>query len=164
MAGTGKNFDSLRPSSLEREPLFLALVISVALHLLAWGGYEAGQKFNFWQRLNSLHRAAKMVPPPQIAEEPVTFVTVDQPSTEAPKNAKYYSDKNSRASNPDANEDANVPQINGRQADVPKTEDAQQKQIAQLQPSPPPPQPKNPQHEQVQPGDLALIKQENSQP
>jgi hypothetical protein len=161
MAGIGKIFDSLRLNRFENERLILALVISLAAHLLAWGGYEFGKEFNLWQPLNYFHRAAKMIPPSQITEEPVEFVTVDQPSTEAPQNAKYYSDKNSRAVNPDATRDTDVPQINGRQTDVPKTEDAQQRKFTQLQPSPQAQQQPSP---AIQPGDLTLIKQENSQP
>jgi len=93
MAGIGRKFDSLRLNRFENERLVLALAISIAAHLLAWGIYETGQKFNLWQRLNHIQRVAKMIPPPlQPAEEPLTFVTVDQPSTEAPQHAKYYSD------------------------------------------------------------------------
>jgi hypothetical protein len=176
MAGIGKQFDSLRLNRFENERLILALTISLAVHLLAWGGYELGKEFNFWQRLNYFHRAAKIIPPPQIAEEPVTFMTVDQPSTEAPKIAKYYSDKNSVAANPDASRNSDVPQINGRQTDVPKTEDAPRQQISKAQPSPPQTQPsKNSQQQPspaIQPGDLTLAKlesllpqqQNNSQP
>ena len=169
MAGIGKNFDSLRLNRFENERLILALTISLAAHLLAWGGYEIGQEFHFWQRLNLLRHVAKMIPPPQAAEEPLTFVTVDQPSTEAPQNAKYYSDKNSRAANPDASSDTDIPQINGRQTDVPKTEDAPRQQVSKLQPSPPAQQANNSQQQQpspaIQPGDLTLVaKLENLQP
>jgi len=169
MAGIGKNFDSLRLNRFEGERLTLALALSLAAHLLAWGGYEIGREFNFWQRLDYFHHAAKMIPPPpQVAEEPLTFVTVDQPSTEAPQNAKYYSDKNSRAANPDASRDTDVPQINGHQTDVPKTEDAPRQQIAKTQPSPPQTQPTENSQQQpspsIQPGDLMLAKLENLLP
>ena len=162
MAGIGKNFDSLRLNRFENERLILALTISLAAHLLAWGGYEIGREFNFWQRLNLAHRAAKMIPPPvQIAEEPVTFVTVDQPSTEAPQKAKYFSDKNSKAANPDARRNSDVPQINGRQTDVPTIEDAPRMQVAKVQPSPPAQQANASQPQQqapaIQPGDLTLV-------
>jgi len=168
MAGIGRNFDSLRVSRFENERLILALTLSLVAHLLAWSGYEIGKEFNFWQRLNLIHSAAKMIPPPQIAEDPVTFMTVDQPSTEAPKNAKYYSDKNSVAANPGASRDSDVPQINGRQTDVPKTEDAPRQQIAKAQPSPPQTQPAENSQQQpspaIQPGDLTLAKLENLSP
>ncbi|HEX3889333.1 MAG TPA: hypothetical protein VHX90_00660 [Verrucomicrobiae bacterium] len=169
MAGIGKKFDSLRLNRFENERLILALTISLAAHLLAWGGYEIGREFNFWQRLNYFHHAAKLIPPPaQIAEEPVEFVTVDQPSTEAPQHAKYYSDKNSRAANPDASRDSDIPQINGRQTDVPKTEDAPRPQFAKAQPSPPQTQPSENSQQQpsqaIQPGDLTLAKLENLLP
>jgi hypothetical protein len=168
MAGFGKNFDSLRLNRFEGERLALALALSLAAHLLAWGGYEIGREFNFWQRLNYFHRVAKIIPPPaQIAEDPVEFVTVDQPSIEAPKNAKYFSDKNSLAANPDASRDTDIPQINGHQTDAPKTEDAPRQQIAKTQPSPPAQQPDNSQQQpspSIQPGDLTLAKLENLLP
>ena len=169
MAGIGRNFDSLRLNRFENERLAVALVISLAAHLLAWGGYEIGREFHFWQRLNPVQHAAKMIPPPQMAEEPLTFVTVNQPSTEAPQKAKYYSNKNSRAANPDASRNSDVPQINGHQTDVPKTEDAPRPQFSKAQPSPPQTQPaENAQQQQqsptIQPGDLTLAKPENLQP
>ena len=169
MAGIGKNFDSLRLNRFENERLILALTISLAAHLLAWGGYEIGREFNFWQRLNLAHRAAKMIPSPvQIAEEPVTFVTVDQPSTEAPQKAKYYSNKNSQAANPDASRDADIPQINGHQTDVPKTVDVPRPQFSKTQPSPPQTQPSENSEQQpsptIPPGDLTLAKLENLLP
>ena len=169
MAGIGKNFNSLRLNRFENGRLVLALAISLAAHLLAWGGYEIGREFNFWQRLSLAQRAAKMIPPaPQIAEEPLTFVTVNQPSTEAPQKAKYYSDKNSRAANPDASRNSDVPQINGRQTDVPKTEDAPRPQFSKTPPSPPQTQPAENSQQQpsptIQPGDLTLAKMENLQP
>jgi hypothetical protein len=177
MAGIGRKFDSLRLNRFENERLVLALAISIAAHLLAWGVYETGREFNLWQRLNMVHRVAKMIPPPQPAEEPLTFVTVDQPSAEAPKNAKYYSDKNSVAANPDTSRNADIPQINGRQTDVMQTEDSPRMQVAKTQPSPPQTQPsENSQQQQspaIQPGDLTLVSkienllpnpQNNSQP
>jgi hypothetical protein len=162
MAGIGRKFDSLRLNRFENERLVLALAISVAAHLLAWGIYETGQKFNLWQRLNHIQRVAKMIPPPlQPAEEPLTFVTVDQPSTEAPQHAKYYSDKNSQAANPDTSRDKDIPQINGRQTDVMQTEDAPRIQVAKEQPSPPAQQANASQPQQqspaIQPGDLTLV-------
>lgn len=169
MAGIGRNYDSLRLNRFENERLILALAISIAAHLLAWGIYETGSEFNLWQRLNHLQRVAKMVPPPpQPAEEPLTFVTVDQPSTEAPQNAKYYSDKNSKAANPDTSRNTDIPQTNGRQTDVPQTEDARRMQVAKEQPAPPAQQANASQPQQqapaIQPGDLTLAKLENLLP
>ena len=57
----------------------------------------------------------KPTPTPVRESEPIVFVDVNpaQPTTEAPKNAKYYSSQNSRAANPEANRDTKIPQING---------------------------------------------------
>ena len=64
------------------------------------------------------------------------FVDVNpaQATPEAPKNAKFYAAKNSRAANPDPTADTDVPQINGKQADVLKTEDTKRAKFDQLQP------------------------------
>jgi hypothetical protein len=48
MAATGKKIDSLRLSRFESERLVLALLISLAAHLLTWGGYEAGNREFGW--------------------------------------------------------------------------------------------------------------------
>jgi len=68
---------------------------------------------------------------------PIEFVDVNpaQATTEAPKNAKYYSNQNSHAANPDANRDANTPQLNGTQTEVVKTEDVPRPDFSKLQPS-----------------------------
>ena len=67
--------------------------------------------------------------------EPVVFVDVSHADPEPPKRAKYYSNKNSRAANPDADTDSNQPKLTGKQTDVPKTEDTPR--LNKLQPSPP---------------------------
>ncbi len=137
------NLDSLRFSRLEIRRLTAALLLSLLVHLGAWAGYEAGVKFGWWQKLHlPLRRqpaAANLIPPPlviQPALDQMTFVDVSHADTDAPKSAKYYSDKNSRAANPDADTDANQPKLKGRQKDIPKTEDAPK--LTKLQPTPPP--------------------------
>ena len=52
MTGVGARFDSLRLSSPEMRRLGLALALSLAVHLFAWGGYAAGKEFGWWQRLH----------------------------------------------------------------------------------------------------------------
>jgi periplasmic protein TonB len=157
---------SLRLNRLESRRLALALALSLMAHLFTWGGYELGQKLGLWQSWHWpawLHHAEKIKPPPvvQNSEEPLEFVTVDQPSTEAPKDAKYYSSQNSRAANPDASRNSNVPQINGRQTEVPKAEDVARPDFNKLQPSiaQEESQPKNP-----TPDDLAFLKPGDLQP
>jgi outer membrane biosynthesis protein TonB len=174
MARTGTSLDSLRPGRSEIERLGLVLALSLLLHLLTWGGYEAGKKYGWWQQLHWpawLHHAKKIAtpaPPPVVMQEPpLEFVTVAEPSAEAPKNAKYYSSQNSRASNPDADQETGQPKLNGKQTDAPKAEDVPRMDFSKLQPSPPSTPAKS--QQQAQPelamnsGDLTLGKPSPSQ-
>ena len=166
MTGVGAQFDSLRVSSPEMRRLGLALAVSLGLHLFAWGGYEAGKQFGVWQRLHWpvwLHRLAIMkilpAPVPQSREEPLMFMEVAQPTTEAPQNANNYSSQNSLAADPTrGNKD--VPQLNGKQIEIAKTENVPRPDFNKLQPAPP----AQPQELQpaVQPGDLTLGKPEEA--
>ena len=119
---------SLRFSRLEKERLLIALLFSLFAHLGVWGTYEAGKKAGVWEKLHwPVHRQLvalqpKPVPPPPV--DPSIFLDVSQADADAPKQAKYYSDKNSHAANPDADVDSNQPKLNGKQRDVPKLEDA----------------------------------------
>jgi hypothetical protein len=134
---------SLRQSRRETSRLAWALGISLALHLLGYGGYQLGKKFNVWQNLHWpawLQRAkafaAPPKPPPTSMEVPLMFVDVSpqQATTEAPKNAKFYAAKNSQAANPDPTADTAVPQINGQQRNVVKVEDTKRTKFDKLQP------------------------------
>ena len=84
-------------------------------------------------------------------------------TAEPPKNTKYYSDKNSRAANPDTDVDSNIPRITGTQTQVVRTEDVPRTKAFPLQPSLPTP----PSAEQLEearlkptppPGDLVMAK------
>jgi outer membrane biosynthesis protein TonB len=136
MAGTGGKFDSLRLNRFEGERLTLALLLSLALHLLAWGGYEANKKFDFWQRIYPhAKKVAPQVQPLAQNSDPQIFMDVTQPSPDAPDKAKYYSDKNSRASSKETG-DSNVPKLNGPQTDFMKLENALRSKNSTAQPPP----------------------------
>ena len=135
---------SLRFSRLEKERLLIALLFSLFAHLGIWGGYEAGKKAGLWEKIHwPVHRRVVMVPPKPVVkpEDPTVFVDVSQASADAPKQAKYYSDKNSRAANPDAKVDSNQPKLNGKQTDVPKLVDTPRPIKAKPVPPAPAPQP-----------------------
>jgi outer membrane biosynthesis protein TonB len=157
MAGTGGKTDSLRLSRFEKKRLLWALVLSLLAHFLVWGGYELGKKYNVWRRLHwpeKLHLAAKKAPPPVVQEsEPTIFLDVDpdQVSPDAPKDAKYYSAKNSRAANPDPDRNLNQPKLTGKQTDVPKVRDVPRTPITKPQPAPQPPAPQKEQQQEAQP-------------
>jgi outer membrane biosynthesis protein TonB len=138
------DLDSLRFSRLEKERLLLALLFSLLVHLAIWGGYAAEKKTGWWEKLfpPARHKLVLLTPKPVMPEvDPTIFVDVSQASADAPKEAKYYSDKNSRAANPDATVESNQPKLNGRQPFVPKTEDAPRPTKAKPpEPAPTPPQ------------------------
>jgi hypothetical protein len=133
MAGTGGNLDSLRPNRFQGERILLALAISIFVHVLIWGGYELNRDMRWTQRLPWL--AHKSLPALRIVqvEQPLEFVTVDTPSTEAPQRPKYLSNKNSVAADNSAHRDLLNPLLNGRQTDVPKTEDVMRPQFSKSQ-------------------------------
>lgn len=171
MAEAVEKVDSLRLNRFETKRLLWALVLSLLFHFLVWGGYELGKKTNLWQRLHLpalLHLAQKKLQPaPPV--EPTVFLDVspDQATTEAPKDTKYYSNKNSRAADASADNDANQPKLTGKQKDVPQTKDVPRTPNAKPQQSQPAPQPQKetppaqPKPTE-QPGDMKLAKLETA--
>ena len=137
---------SLRLGRPEISRLVWALGISLALHLGVYGAYRLGKKFNVWQNLHWpawMQRAKIFAPapkppaqPPMSQEAPLMFVDVSpqQATPEAPRNAKFYAAKNSKAANPDPTPDTDVPQIAGKQTEVVKVEDTKRVKFDKLQP------------------------------
>src|SRR5487761_2107454 len=169
MAGTGEKTDSLRLNRFEKKRLLWALVLSLLAHFLVWGGYELAKKTGLWQRWHwpaRLQPAQRKAPPPVAQEtDPTMFLDVDpdQVSPDAPKDAKYYSAKNSRAANPDADKDLNQPKLTGKQSDVPKVRDVPRTPLTKPQPAPAPPAPQTDQpiaqpKPAAQPGETKLAK------
>jgi hypothetical protein len=139
----------LRLSRREKQRLLWALAFSVAAHLLLFGGYKLAHHFHWkpdallprWLQLSrKLEQAiaAKQQTMAQQQEPPLMFVNVSpaQASAEAPPDAKYYSDKSSRAANPEATADTGIPKITGTQDQVSKTEDTQRNPYDRLMPTP----------------------------
>jgi hypothetical protein len=169
MPGPGQDI-SLRTGQREMSRLVWALAISVAVHFLFFGVYQYGGKMGLlklipdWlERMRLVQKLLHPTPtrPPENREIPLVFVDVN-PATatpEPPKNAKYYSNKNSVAANPDADQNSNTPKINGSQPDVPKAEDTPRNPFDKLQPTFHPPEPKpQPAKPKSTVGDLAMAK------
>jgi outer membrane biosynthesis protein TonB len=158
VAGAGKTFDSLRPGRLDFRRLGVALVLSLALHLVVYTSYQLTRQLHLLPALPLwLRPAPPAAPPEQNTEAPLEFTMVTQPSTEAPKNAKYYSSQNARAANPESERNEKQPQLNGRQTDVPIPVAAPKPNFDKLQPTPPPTPRSAPEKPPpTEPGDLAL--------
>jgi hypothetical protein len=170
--------NSLRPKRLDMSRLTQAFVISIALHLFFWGGYKLNRRYQILERLHLPAWVERLVQPLrnlakkdkplfQEKEPPLMFVNVnpEQAVAEPPKNAAFYSSQNSKAANPEADKDTEVPKITGKQEDVPKTEDTERNKFP-LQPALPKPQPEPEEHAKekpkVNPGDLAFAKPETN--
>ena len=169
---------SLRLEQVEVSRLAWALALSLAVHILLYGGYHVGNKHHLWQNLHwpawlqppkvltdLLTRKKLPLQPPQRQDIPLIFVSVNpaQATAEPPKDAKYYSDKNSRAANPEADKITGTPKIDGKQTEVVKTEDIPREKFTPLQPSRPIQQSQEAQPEikpkpAYTPGDLTLAK------
>jgi len=178
-AATPKPND-LRPARADFSALGRALIVSLLLHTLAYGGYRAAKKYHWLENLRlpawlqKVQQAlvvvpsAKVNPPNQSTEPPLLFVEVNpaQAIAEPPKKSKYYSDKSSRAANPRADIETTIPKITGAQEQIVKTEDVPRTKSVPSPAAPPPtpPAPKQvvqeqPKVEPLQPrGDLALAK------
>jgi outer membrane biosynthesis protein TonB len=183
MSAAGMPRWSLRLEQAESSRLAWAFGISLAVHLLFFSVYQTGKKLNWWQNVHwpAWMQSSKMLTevlkkkpitsPQQLQPQiPLIFVDVSaaQATPEPPKKADYYSDKNSKAANPDTTLDTDKPKIEGKQTHVVKTEDVPKTKNIPLQPAPlpqPSPAAKEAQEEQkpksaYTPGDLALAKPE----
>src|ERR1035441_3510517 len=169
---------SLRLERAEVSRLTWAFAISLALNLLGFGTYQTAKEYNLGQTLHwlawllppkvfteLLHKKEEPHPPRLLQDIPLVFVNVSpaQASAEPPKNAKFYSDKNSLAANPVPDKITDVPKITGKQEVVPKTEEVPREKFAPLQPSRPAQQAQAAQPElkpkpAQPPGDLVMAK------
>lgn len=158
MALTGTRLQSLRFNRFDNTRLAMALAISVAAHLVIYGGYELSREL---ARIPWVHLLARKLafpaPAPVVKtpEQPLEFVMVQNPSPTAPDKAKYYSSQNSRAAD-STHRDSDIAEIKGTQNDVPQTSQAPRAEFNKLMPAPQPeqtqPQPT------TDPGDLTLAK------
>jgi hypothetical protein len=165
-----------------RNPLAVALGISLMIHLALFGGWRLGKQLGWWNHqatwlLNLGKHLRSRVPRADLARLreqqpkkaiPLMFVEVDPSAAvaEAPKDTKYYGAHSSKAANPDPVLDSSVPKVDGRQNKVVKLEDAPKPKPFPLQPTPPP-EPANPRDAAESkpkaaepPGDLAKVKPE----
>lgn len=161
MTETGRQFDSLRLNRTETERLSLVIALSLAAHLLAFGGYEFSKALHLFPWLHFFQIKPQPAQAQQTQEPPLQFVMVQQPSTEPPQNTKYYSSQNSRAADK-THGNENDAQINGKQTDVPNVEVWSRPDVDKLQPQKPAKSQEQPLA--TEPGDLTLAKPSQLQP
>lgn len=168
---------SLRLERLEFSRLGWAFAISLAVHLTGWGVYSGGTKLGLWEKLHLPAWVQKLTQPIaqlfqaptkplfQETEPPLMFVNVnpDTATTEPPKDAKYYSNLNSKAANPKPEHDTDAPEFPGQQDLVPETENVPRNNFDRLQPVAPARKPQEAEEPEKRkptqaPGDLALAK------
>lgn len=151
IAGTAEA--SLRPDRWDTSRLAKAFVISLAIHLLLFGGYRLDRRYHV---LEQIHLPAWLKPSHRMEQQlvkeaqkaaaaaqqqvPLMFVDVNpaQATADPPKEAKYYSAQNSRAANPKADKETNVPKIDGTRTEVVRTETVRPSVAKLLQPAAPP--------------------------
>ncbi len=160
---------------MEENPLVAALVLSLLIHVGVYGSWRMGKELGWWKYqptwlTNWTRKLAKPTAAkarqrdnPQNVTIPMTFVEVDPDTVvaEAPKDAKYYSSKNAKASNPDPKDEL-IPKVDGKQEQVVRTMDVEKPKPFPLQPATPrPPKPEDflePKPKSDVPGDLALTR------
>lgn len=150
MSAVGLSRWSLRLEQAEVKRLAWAIALSLAAHLLIFGTYQAGKRLHWWEDWRwptwvksppLLTQVLKKPQPVQPAADltqqiPLMFVDVDPAAADPPKDAKYYSDKNSIAANPSVDKESDTPKIDGKQEHVVRTEDVPREKPAPLQPAP----------------------------
>lgn len=136
----------------DRDPLIVALVVSLLAHVLLFGVAEVGSRLGWWSAARmpawlktSLPTAPKIKPPTvnrsANANEPIDMpllfvdVSASQVTPDAPKNAKYYSSQNSRAANPDVKIESNTPNISGKKTPIVKATETSREKTFPLQPA-----------------------------
>jgi hypothetical protein len=167
---------------VEQNPLVTALVLSLVIHLALFGTWKVGKQLGWWTHhpawittltkklaSSTTAKARQNQSKPQERVIPMTFIEVDPETAtiEAPKDAKYYSSKNAKASNPDPKDKQDV-KVDGKQEQVARLMDNDKPKAFPLQPSTPKP-PKaedfiEPKPKTAAPGDLALVKPREPRP
>jgi outer membrane biosynthesis protein TonB len=140
---------TLRIGRTEVNRVVAALVLSVLVHALLWGGLAVSRHFKLSLRIPWPAWLQRVVtpsppPPPPATREPYLFVDVReyQSVPNPPKDATRYSDRNAIAANPDVNKDQNEPRIEGEKNEQQNLEDANRRnKFDQLMPDPPKPEP-----------------------
>jgi outer membrane biosynthesis protein TonB len=167
------------PRALMTKPVFIALLISVAIHLGFVGIWQLAERVPWIKTLppiKTLSAAEEFlmpkIPTPRPAPTPkapeLVFIEVDpaQAIKEAPKDTKFYSAVSTEAANPKPDKKSDAPKIEGVERTRPKVTENAKPKAKPLQPVPPQEtEPdsnetaeEKPKAKQEKPGDLAFAK------
>lgn len=160
---------TLRVGRREFSRLGLALAVSLAAHLLFWGGYATVKHFNLTAKLKFPQWVQRLLTPPPRQQakvepqnrEPYIFIDVREAQSvaEPPKNAIRYSDRNAIAANPDDNKNLNEPKVEGEKNELQKLDDAgRRNKFDQLMPDPPKPESEAQSQPKRAPGTMTVAK------
>lgn len=157
---------------MANHPIYVALLISMLLHLLVYGAWEVARVAG-WTRKSLPDQVRKVLTTPtlkvviappseeekkQPEDDPkvkpptqMTFVDVD-PATasEPPKDAKFYSAISSKAANPNPKKDTDTPEIDGKQKQIVRTFEAPRSVPKPTKAEQPPPVKEQPKAEKKQ--------------
>ena len=165
---------------LEKNPLVVALLLSLAIHSVVLGSWRLGQRLGWWNhhadwlvkltekltfakpRIHFPLQPKQRSPERQNQDIPLTFLEVDPDTAvdRAPENAKFYSDKNALASNPEP-DNKPTPKIDGQQDQVVRVMEKEKPLPFPLQPAPPKPKGGD---DAPKPGDMAYNKPRDPSP
>jgi outer membrane biosynthesis protein TonB len=131
--------------------LLAAFVVSLLLHGVLYGTYQAGRHWGWWEALQwkPLIRSVRSAVEQQQAINrdqplpPLMFVDINPASenVEPDKETPYYSDRASRAANPLTEQEKETPLFTGTQEEMVRTHDVVPAKPEPLQPAPPKPEP-----------------------
>ena len=162
---------------MKENPLVLAALISLVVHLTLFAGWKMNQRYHWFKNHplpNWLTKVSQKLAPPAPKsfplqaknEVPLIFVDVDPRLSvkEPPKDAKFYGPANAQAASPEVKVVSELPEVKGKQEKVIKTTENSKSKAQPLQPSPPPPEKIEEQEVKPAPkekqvvGDLAIAK------
>lgn len=142
----------------ERNPLAVAFILSLIIHLFLYQGYLVSKRLGWWNyqpswlaqlltrkpsaaQLAALQKQREALEARNQREILIRFMEVppDRATPEPPKDAKFYGAANAKAANPDPTIDTPIPKIDGKQTKIERVETVprEEREKFPLTPTPP---------------------------